>query len=152
MITVTQAAADGAFKAAKAVAADKVEWSPLAEARTTLDLCREMAMCPSWCLDIISNKPQPEFNEETFAKIKAEQAQWTTVDACQEECNRRLKELFDYFRSMPDERLAETKWLPYDGGRDFSMPEMMGYPVWNFNYHEGQINYIQTLDGDKEMH
>jgi hypothetical protein len=32
------------------------------------------------------------------------------------------------------------------------MIEMMDYPRWNFNYHNGQIAYIQTLYGDKEMH
>ncbi len=53
---------------------------------------------------------------------------------------------------MPDERLSEKKWLPFDGGRDFSMPEMMDYPRWNFNYHLGQSAYIQTLLGDREMH
>ena len=53
---------------------------------------------------------------------------------------------------MPDADLDKKRWLPYDGGRDFTMPEMMDYPRWNFNYHLGQIAYIQTLYGDKEMH
>ncbi len=152
MINVTRNAANDAFKAAKAVRADKVDWSPMDEGRSTLDICRELAMCPSWCLSIISNEPQPEWNEETMAKIKTEQEQWKTVEDCEAECNRRLAILFDYFGAMPDERLSETKWLPYDGGREFTMPEMMGYPLWNFAYHEGQINYIQTLYGDKQMH
>lgn len=152
MVHVTKKAADEAFNAAKAVQSDKLEWSPLDHGRSTLDICRELAMCPSWCLSIISNEPQPEFNEELMAKIKAEQEQWKTIADCKAECDRRLEILFDYFRNMPDERLAETKWLPYDGGRDFSMPEMMDYPRWNFVYHEGQINYIQTLYGDREMH
>ena len=77
---------------------------------------------------------------------------WKTVEACEAECNRRVDKLCAMFKAMPDERLKETKWLPYDGGRDFTMAEMMDYPRWNFSYHQGQIAYIQTLYGDKEMH
>ena len=152
MIDVTRAAATEAFKCAKATAADKVDWSPMDNGRSVLNLCRELAMCPKWAEDIISGAPQPEWNEETAAAIKAEQEQWKTIEDCEAECNRRLESLFEMYRNMPDERLSESKWLPYDGGRDFKMPEMMDYPRWNFNYHFGQIAYIQTLYGDKEMH
>lgn len=152
MIEVTEQAKNEAFKYAKAVPADKVDWKPLDAGRSVLDQCREMAMCPDWARSIINNDPQPEWNEETMARIKQEQEQWKTVEECEAECNRRLANLYDYFREMPDERLTESKWLPYDGGREFGMPEMMDYPRWNFNYHLGQIGYIQTLYGDKDMH
>lgn len=152
MIDVTKKAADEAFRYAKSVPADKLDWKPLENGRSVLDQCREMAMCPTWCQEIIDSKERPDYNEETMAAIQKEQEQWTTVEACEAECNRRLTQLFDYFRKMPDARLEETKWLPYDGGRDFTMPEMMDYPRWNFNYHLGQISYVQTLYGDKDMH
>lgn len=152
MIDVTRTAAAEAFKCAKATAADKVDWSPMDNGRSVLNQCREMAMCPKWAEDIIGGAPMPEWNEETAAAIQAEQEQWKTVEDCEAECNRKLESLFEMYRNMPDERLSESKWLPYDGGRDFKMPEMMDYPRWNFNYHLGQISYIQTLYGDKEMH
>ena len=152
MIDVTKSAASEAFKCARRTAADKVDWKPLDEGRSVLDQCREMAMCPKWAEDIISGVPMPEWNEEAFAAIKAEQEQWKTIDDCEDECNRRMESLFDMYRSLPDEKLSETRWLPYDGGRDFTMAEMMDYPHWNFTYHLGQIAYIQTLYGDKEMH
>ena len=152
MIDVTRAAAKEVFQYAKATPQDKLDWKPLGEGRSVLDQCRELAMCPVWCHDIIEGKDQPEWTEEAQAAIKKEQERWTTVEACEEECNRRLESLFELFGNMPDSRLAETKWLPYDGGRDFTMAEMMDYPHWNFTYHLGQIAYIQTLFGDREMH
>ncbi len=152
IIESTRSAANAFFKAAKAIPADKFEWSPLDNGRSALDLCRECAKCPDWALSIISGEPMPEWNEESQAAMKAEQADWTTAERCEQECNSRLEKLFAYYQEMPDERLSEKKWLPYDGGRDFAMPEMMEYPHWNFNYHEGQLNYIQTLYGDKDMH
>lgn len=148
----TRSSAAAAFKAAKAVPADKLEWSPMDNGRSTLDQCRELAMCPDWAMSIISGEKMPEWSEELAAKIKEEQSAWKTVEDCERECNARLDKYCAYLKSMPDERLSETKWLPYDGGRDFSMPEMMEYPRWNFDYHAGQINYIQTLYGDKDMH
>lgn len=152
MIDTTKAAAADAFKCARAVPADKMDWQPLELGRSVLDQCRELAMCPSWARSIILDEAQPEWNEETFDAIKKEQEQWRTVDDCEAECNRRLEALFDVFRNLSDADLKKTKWLPYDGGRDFTMAEMMDYPRWNFIYHVGQISYIQTLYGDKEMH
>lgn len=152
MIDVTRAAAKEAFRYAKAVPADKLEWKPLDLGRSVLDQCREMAMCAGWAVDIIDSKEMPEWSEESQAAIKKEQEQWTTVEDCEAECNRRMEKLFQLFGEITDERLAETKWLPYDGGRDFTVAEMMDYPRWNFTYHLGQISYVQTLYGDKEMH
>ena len=63
-----------------------------------------------------------------------------------------LATLFDAIRNCSDERLKETVWLPYDGGRDFTIQEICEYPRWNADYHLGQISYIQILYGDKEMH
>lgn len=152
MIDVTQKAADEAFKYARSVPADKVDWKVSETARSVLDQCQEMALCPKWAQDIVTDQPQPEWNDEAFAAMNAEKAQFDTIDKCQAECNRRLQDLFEVYRSMPDADLAKTKWLPYDGGRDFTMVEMMDYPRWNFNYHLGQIAFIQTVYGDKEMH
>jgi hypothetical protein len=151
MIDTTRAAAAEAFRYAKAMPEDKVDWKPLDAGRSVLDLCRELALCPTWCYDTIEGKAG-DWTEEVVEASRREQEQWKSVEACEAECNRRLEILFDLFSNMPDERLAETRWLPYDGGRDFTMPEMMDYPRWNFNYHLGQIAYIQTLYGDKENH
>lgn len=152
MIEVTRAAAAEVFRYAKAVPEDKQNWKPLDLGRSVLEQCRELAMCPHWAIQLVSQDQQPEWNEEAMEAVKREQEQWKTVEDCEAECNKRLEALFDVFRNMPDERLAEKKWLPYGGGRDFTMPEMMDYPRWNFTYHLGQIAYIQTLYGDKEMY
>lgn len=151
MVEATRTAAKEAFRYAKAVPDDKIEWQPDGMGRSVLDLCRELAMCPAWAVDTI-NGVEHKFDDEAFAAIKLEQQQWKTPAECEEECDKRLEQLFDLFRNLPDERLKDTRWLPYDGGRDFTVAEMMEYPRWNFTYHLGQIAYIQILYGDKEMH
>lgn len=87
-----------------------------------------------------------------MAAYKAEISAWDTVEKCKAALDEKLERLFTLYREMPDARLLETKWLPYGGGKDFSMEEMMDYPRWNFNYHTGQIAYIQTLFGDKNIY
>jgi uncharacterized damage-inducible protein DinB len=151
MIEQTKALKDEAFRQARAVPADKVEWKPSDTARSVLDICRELALCPTWAKDTIDGV-EFKWDEEEFAKIKQEQEQWKTIEECEKECDRRLEALFQLYGSISDERLKDTRWLPYDGGRDFTVLEMMDYPRWNFNWHAGQIAYIQTMYGDKEMH
>lgn len=151
MIDSTRRAAAAVFKAARAVPADKLEWKPSDLGRSVLDQARECAICPEWAVQIITDS-MPEWNDELQAQIKATQDAWLTIDDCERECNARLDKLAEVYLGMDDEKLKATKWLPYDGGRDFTGLEMMEYPRWNFDYHEGQINYVQTLYGDKEMH
>ncbi len=152
MIDVTQKAADEAFRYAVSVPVDKADWKPLDVGRSVLDQTREMAQCPIWALEIISSNEPPKFDGEEMAAQQAEMSTWATVEDCQAKCNENLAKLAEYFATLPDEKLTETKWLPFDGGRDFTVMEMMDYPRWNFNYHLGQIAYIQTLFGDKDMH
>ncbi|MBS1714613.1 MAG: DinB family protein [Armatimonadetes bacterium] len=152
MKDATQKAADEAFRYAKAVPDEKVAWKASDTSRSVLQLCQEMALCGKWAAEIIEDKPMPEWSEETQAKVQQEMDAFPDVDACKAECDRNLKALFALFSTLSDDDLKRTKWLPYDGGRDFTVAEMMDYPRWNFTYHLGQIAFVQTLYGDKDMH
>jgi hypothetical protein len=148
----TKKAATEAFRYAKAVPADKIEWKPMEAGRSVLEQCREMAKCPDWALDILAGKEMDFGNEEEMAKQFAEMGAWQTVEECERQCLAKLDKLAEHMRNTPDEKLSDTRFLPFDGGRDFTWAEMMDYPRWNFNYHLGQIAYVQTLYGDKDMH
>lgn len=151
IIDSIQKAFDQAFQSAKAVPAEKLSWKPLENGRSVLDQAQEIAQCPSYVIPMLQGKKE-EMGEGDWEKIMAERQGWTTIEACEEVAKERLSALFEAIRATPDERLKDTMWLPYDGGRDFTMAEIMDYPRWNANYHEGQINYIQTLYGDRDMH
>ena len=140
-----------AFRYAKAVPADKLDWSPPEGGRSVLSICRELAMTPTWTLSAFGQETR-EWNDEAAQAQRKEMEQWTTVEACEEQFNQRFAKVDAFFRGMSDADLAKTKWLPYNGGRDHTYLEMMDYPRWNCTYHLGQIAYIQTLYGDKEMH
>lgn len=149
MIEQAKAALAEAFRYIKAVPEDKIDWKPMDTGRSTLDIARELARTPAWAYDTIE---QQEQDEEAGPKEQEIMASLKTIDECEAECQAQLEKLAQLYESIPDSRLNETKWLPYDGGREFTILEMMDYPRWNANYHLGQVGYIQLLYGDKEMH
>lgn len=146
MADATRSAAAEVFRYAKAVPADKLGWEPEG-ARSVNSLCWEMAMCPTWAYDLIDNREEGDSSD-----TQLDPSQSMSVEEYEKECMARIEKLASLFVTLPDERLSDTKWLPYNGGRDHTVLEMMDYPRWNFNYHLGQIGYIQSMYGDKEMH
>lgn len=139
-----------AFKYAREMPADKIAWKPLDQGRSALDQLQELAQAPTYVVGMLKGQKE-EPSPDHFQKMMEERKAWDTVDKCQSIADKNYADLDAAIRSFPDEKLKDTVWLPYDGGRDFTMAEIMEYPRWNANYHQGQIAYIQTLYGDKEM-
>lgn len=152
IIEATRRAASEAFKYARQVPADKLNWKPLDEGRSVLDLCREMAACPQWADMILKGQPMPSFSEEELVEMDKAQAHLTTAELCEAECMKNLETFFETVRTFPDDRLNEKYTLPFDGGQTITMAENMEYPLWNLTYHQGQIAYVQTLYGDRKMY
>jgi uncharacterized damage-inducible protein DinB len=150
IVDLTKAAAAETFRYAKAVPEAKVAWSPGGDARSVLSMCQEIAKSADWAFEIIGGSSN--WSEEAMAATKVEMAGWTTVAQCEEVFAQKFVRVEKLFREMPDERLTETHWLPFNGGRDHAILEMMEYVRWNCIYHTGQIAYIQVMYGDKEMH
>jgi hypothetical protein len=149
-VETTQRGVDELFRYAAAVPADKLDWAPEG-GRSTLDICREVALTPEWALTTMRGDDF-DFNEETFAKVKEMQSGWTTVEQCKAEYDKRAGALNEFYKNLPDEKLTTTRVLPFVNNKEFTMVEMAEYPSWNANYHTGQIAYIQTLLGDKDLH
>ena len=143
---------DEAFKSARAVPEDKLGWRPLDNGRSVIDQLQELAQSPDYVTGLVRGEKPPEMSEDSWKKVVEERQGWATIDQCEAIAKERLANFFAAVREVSDQRLSETVWLPYDGGRDFTIQEVIEYPRWNANYHSGQIAYIQTLYGDKEMH
>jgi|SRR5579859_1824981 len=147
-------AANMAFRYASAVPEEKLDWSPKGEGgegRSVLSMCRELAWTPEWACAAMNPQPQDWSEEQREAARQLEQ-NWKTVDDCHAQFNERFKKWEETVLALSDEDLSKTKWLPYDGGRDFTYLEMLDYVRWNSTYHLGQIAYIQILYGDKEIY
>ena len=151
MIDETRAAMEEAFNYARAVPEDKLGWKPMDAGRSVIELARELAQCPDWAYDLVSTGAMA-FDEEAMA---ATNASLTTVEACEAMAKEKLGRYFELLKEFPEERMAETIDLPFGPGgsmKTFTMTEMVYYPRWNATYHTGQIAYMQTLYGDKDIH
>src|SRR5438270_11967514 len=91
---------DSAFRYAKAVPADKLEWAPEG-GRSVLSMCRELALTSTWCMSAFNSCPA-DWSDETREAQRKEQESWTTVEACEEQYKRRFAEVDAFFRGMTD--------------------------------------------------
>lgn len=151
-IEMTRQAIDDLFRVTRAMPADKLEWKPLEAGRSALEQLQECAQAPSWFAPLLVNKVFPDFDPEQMKKAREASSQWKTIDECERVCRENSEKLFDVIRDFPDADLPVTIHLPFGGGMDRSLRQVILFHHWNLVYHLGQINYIQTLYGDMEMH
>lgn len=152
LIDVTREAMEEAFRYAKAVPRDKLDWKPLDAGQSVLSMARELAKCPDWAYDVLDGKGMEMDPDEATL---AEMGSWASLDDCEAAGKEKLGRYFAFIADYPDAKLAETIDLPFGSGgsiRTFTMAQMMDYPRWNATYHQGQIAYVQTLYGDKANH
>ena len=143
---------EGLLRTARAMPEDKLTWKPLDNGRTALELVQECTQSLNWCTGILLGEPMPDFTPEVLEAFTSERAQWKTLDECEQASVAKFAKLESIVRNYPDADLENTVQLPFAPGKDFSMADMVMVPYWNITYHTGQINYIQTLYGDREMH
>jgi|SRR5947209_38449 len=141
----TQKAADDLTAAANATQADRLDWKPLDCGRTVLDQLAECAMANLKWANILRAR--------TYTRLPAEEAESFAELTTREQVNGKLREttaaLVAAILAVSDDQLGaeiETPWGPYD------LADCCLHAYWNMVYHEGQINYIQTLYGDFEEH
>ena len=141
----TRQAANGVIAAANSTHPDKVTWKPLGQGRAVLDQVIECSMANRKWAGILS----------TFAYANLSPQMRTVFDSIDTlpKATAMLEEttqqLIAVLLHVPDERLdteIETEWGPYNAA------EACLHAYWNMVYHEGQINYVQTLYGDIDEH
>lgn len=60
-----------------------------------------------------------------------------------------VQALLDAWDAIPDEQIWDP--VPISGG-DSPGVDMVFFCIYHMGYHDGQLNYIQTLGGDELMH
>jgi hypothetical protein len=139
------------FRSAKAMPEDKLTWRSGESCRTALEYLQECAQSLSWPKNLLQ-PGGPNFDPEMFQKAMEERAQWTTVEACESAARKNLAETTEFIRDYPEDDLDRKISLPFMPDLTLSAAELLVSPYWNMTYHLGQINFIQLMYGDKEMH
>ena len=139
----------GLARTFRAMPPDKQTWRPLEMGRSALDQVQECAGLNRFALEIFRTGEVPGFDTEEFARLKQEH---DTADMALSLLKESTDQLVAAIEAFPVERLDEAITLPFGGGMPSSFGDLMFVTYWNMAYHVGQINYIQTLYGDNDMH
>ena len=142
----TQRAVQDLIAAARSTQSDKVTWVPLGEARTVLDQLTECVIANLKWRSILQTRRYADVSREVWEQIVAE---CTTLPATLARLEQSGAELIAAIMAVPDEDTADEIETPW--GR-YTLADCCLHAYWNMVYHEGQINYIQTLYGDMEEH
>ncbi|MBX3118864.1 MAG: hypothetical protein KF784_07340 [Fimbriimonadaceae bacterium] len=152
LVKATQKALDDISRSALAVPQDKVDWVPMGNARSVLSQMQEIAMSAAWILPIVQRRELPEFDEHARNEMERTRASYDTVEKCLEAAQVGTSEFCQAIAEFPESRLDEEMTLPFGGGMVMTMADILDLHRWNMVYHLGQINAIQLMLGDTEMH
>jgi len=146
LIAMNNQAVDMFFGAVRKMPAEKQTWKPLDEGRSALEQAQELATAPEMFLMHLAPDRTPKYS--SFEEASAAGAQMD-LDACEAECKSLTAEINDAIAKMTPEQMAAKHAMPW--GMEHSGGEIAGFHYWNTVYHLGQVNYIQTLYGDRDM-
>ena len=136
---VTEKKADDLLAAARAVAQDRRDWKPLGQGRTVIDMVAECAIVNELSVRLLHERVWDEAGRD---ERRLAHAALDTLDKAGASLRENTRALVEAIRAVPDADLALEVMLP---GETSTVAEDMLHPYWNMAYHEGQVNYIQTL-------
>ncbi len=147
LVRTTQRSLDDLVRSAQAVPAEHQSWEPGGSARSVLSQMQEVAASGAWFLPLVREGRAPGIEEH-----KSSAQAYVSVEECVHAARASIGELCHEIASYPDEKLDLEVTLPFGGGMTLTMADVLGLAHWNLVYHLGQINQIQLLLGDAEMH
>jgi len=122
---------------------DKAVWSPLDKGRSAVSQLVECGGIMMLSAQILREKACPPLDR---AAMQAAQAENDTLDKAVGVLQAGRDALVAALGETPASEIASVVvTLPFGGGMDKTLSEVVGLCYWNNSYHEGQINYIQTL-------
>jgi hypothetical protein len=151
IITMTESGRDSLMRTAQAVPDDKLNWKPLDNGRTVLDLLGDAAQTPTMLTRMLQSQGEFRPSREHFQQMAQERIAWSR-DECVEKLRANTEAAIEAIRAVPDERLEEPLHLPMGGGMTLPLGVWMLMIYRTFAARTAQINYIQTLYGDFESH
>lgn len=131
---------------------DKRNWSPMGAARTTTDVMQECADALEMFTKFMRAGQFPAPNPKArAARAEALKKNPPTFEDLRARLQKAVEKYAQAIEKFPAERWMEMVSSPF-GGQQMPLGSLLGLPVFNMVYHWGQINYIQTMLGDTEMH
>jgi hypothetical protein len=136
---VRKSAAD-LIEAARALG-DKVTWSVNDKGRTAADQIAECALLSTFGAQTLAEKACPPMEMDRYNAAKAALAADPT--AAMKALADNTEALSKAIRALNPEDHAHAVTMPW--GNAMTLSEVALLIHWNNNYHQGQVNFIQTL-------
>jgi hypothetical protein len=144
----TRDVASGLERAFAAMPDDKQGWRPLDQGRSAVHQIAECAVINAWGARVFSELAMPTLDTDLYQN---ECASLDSAEKALAALRSSTDSLAAAIESVPDDALGIQVHFPWDKN-PCSIADAMLMAYWNMTYHIGQINYIQTLYGDKQMH
>ncbi len=121
---------------------EKFTWSPLGKGRSAHDQVLEVAGIYLIAKHIVETGDMPPMDRAAHGQAMSE---FDTPQKALKQLDDSADLLAIAVEAASTERLSKTVVLPFGGGMEKSIAETVLMAYWNTVYHEGQVNYIQTL-------
>lgn len=151
ILNLLQTGQQSLIRTFNAVPDDKLNWAPMDKGRTALDVFSEAAQTCQMITLLIESKGETKPSPEMFAQMRTERANWTKDDAVAA-MNTNSAALYTALGTLSEEDLARPVTLPMGGGTTMPLSAWIMMAYRTFISRFAQINYIQTLYGDTDMH
>jgi len=145
---IEKAAADLAAES-RAMPEENARWIPAPDARPALEQIVECALANVMWSNILRTHVHALLPEGV-----AERA-YETLDTVEKATERLLasaRTLAEVIRALDPKELGVVVPFPWNPDAGRPLAECCFHPYWNMVYHQGQIAYIQTLYGGREVH
>ncbi|MCW5934875.1 MAG: DinB family protein [Fimbriimonadia bacterium] len=124
---------------------DKREWVPMGSARTAVDMLAECAFYLNFAT--LTMKGMATTGEgKDMAALQA-----LPFNELVAELHKNAQAYAETIASLTDEQFVQEVTHPMTG-RPTALVNVVNLPAMNLVYHWGQINYMQMMLGDTEMH
>ena len=141
--TTTQKVAADLEEAFLRIPVEKRNWVPQGESRTAIDQLAEIAMLNGSTADLIRTKTfAADFDMKQYIAAKTQLTQ--NPDAVLALFHENTPKVVAAIREVADADLNIAVPMPWG---TMTLTQIIGYPLWNMSYHEGQINYIASMLG-----
>jgi hypothetical protein len=144
-------AARSLSQSARSMPEEKLTWEPLEKGRSALSQLQECGGTPRM-IPLLLRGEGDRIPADFFTKLKAERDAWKTIADCEAAFQANIGPALEAIRNYPDDRLSALLPVPWTFQKMQAASDLILDMYWNMSYHLGQINYIQTLYGDKRMH
>ncbi len=129
---------------------DRLSWSPAPSARTPIQIVAHAGLSLPHMTAWLSGK---SFDFPSMADLdvacRAEEASITTREQAVEVLEKNSHAYCAWLDSLSDDQLASTLELAFG---TFPMKDAITFAADHTRNHAGQLEYLQTIYGDREMH